>query len=475
MTLNIAFNYGGRAEIVDAVRRLVADRVAGRQDRREGDPRAPVPPRHARPGPRHAHLGGVPDLELLAVGAGLLPSSSSPTCSGRTSAARTSSTPSSSTSAAPALRGARHVSVHRAVVVVAARSSCVLSSGAGRSTASPRSCATAPRPSPSTPGRARSRRATGCSDRLDRRHAAQSRADVHGPPTTSRRRDGPSATRRWCCAPTGSGESDRICVLLDARPRQGARGRQGRAQHDVAARGAPRAPEPRRRRCSWQGRSELVIVHQAEPLDRFRAVRDDLAGCPRRSSLLEVADQLAPRAPSPTPVLSRCCVGALLALGRPDATRRSSPAAFFLKTLALDGAGPGPRRCASCGEPTERRARRLRPQPRAASVPACRRGPPAVSPDALALLRRDPGRRPRRRAAPGHAAAGAGEVAALATEAMRRTSGGAFAHASRSVAAPASSRRDRAAATPFGVYVHVPFCRTAATTAPSPPTPTATT
>jgi undecaprenyl diphosphate synthase len=27
MTLNIAFNYGGRAEIVDAVRRLVADQV----------------------------------------------------------------------------------------------------------------------------------------------------------------------------------------------------------------------------------------------------------------------------------------------------------------------------------------------------------------------------------------------------------------------------------------------------------------
>ena len=35
MTLNIAFNYGGRAEIVDAVRRIVADGVARGQGRRE--------------------------------------------------------------------------------------------------------------------------------------------------------------------------------------------------------------------------------------------------------------------------------------------------------------------------------------------------------------------------------------------------------------------------------------------------------
>ena len=50
MTLTIAFNYGGRAEIVDAVRRLVAEGDAGRQDRREGasgststTPRCPTP------------------------------------------------------------------------------------------------------------------------------------------------------------------------------------------------------------------------------------------------------------------------------------------------------------------------------------------------------------------------------------------------------------------------------------------------
>ena len=49
LTLTIAFNYGGRAEIVDAVRRLVADGVSHRQDRREGhrprlyDPEMPDP------------------------------------------------------------------------------------------------------------------------------------------------------------------------------------------------------------------------------------------------------------------------------------------------------------------------------------------------------------------------------------------------------------------------------------------------
>ena len=72
MTLTFAFNYGGRAELTDAVRAIAARGRArtppGRRHRREDDRPAPLRARHARPGPHGAHLGGVPDLELPVVG-----------------------------------------------------------------------------------------------------------------------------------------------------------------------------------------------------------------------------------------------------------------------------------------------------------------------------------------------------------------------------------------------------------------------
>ena len=49
MTLTMAFNYGGRAEIVDAVKGIVRDRIPAAKVDEKRDPRAPVPPRHARP------------------------------------------------------------------------------------------------------------------------------------------------------------------------------------------------------------------------------------------------------------------------------------------------------------------------------------------------------------------------------------------------------------------------------------------
>ena len=106
MTFTIAFNYGGRAEIVDAVRALVADGRAGRQDRREGDPAAtsttptcPTPtwwsaPRASSASPTSC-CGSWPTASWC-----------SPTCCGPTSGASTSSTPCASSSAATAASGA---------------------------------------------------------------------------------------------------------------------------------------------------------------------------------------------------------------------------------------------------------------------------------------------------------------------------------------------------------------------------------
>ena len=92
----------------------------------------------------------------------------------------------------------------------------------------------------------------------------------------------------------------------------------------------------------WQGRGELDIVNQAEVVDHFRSVREDLDRMTQGLSLLEVVDQLAQER-HPDPRLYPMLVGAL----RPSTTRTRdptwSPPAFFLKALVLEGARPGAR------------------------------------------------------------------------------------------------------------------------------------
>ncbi len=105
MTLTMAFNYGGRAEIVDAVRGLVA----------EGLPAGKVDERAIR---RHLYFPDMPDPDLVIRTSGetASPTScsgrsptaswSSPTCCGPTSGAPISTTPSWSSSGATAATGA---------------------------------------------------------------------------------------------------------------------------------------------------------------------------------------------------------------------------------------------------------------------------------------------------------------------------------------------------------------------------------
>ena len=70
LILNICFNYAGRTELVDAVRRLVGERHRPRADRRGDDRGQPVQRRTARPGPGHPDRWRAAPLQLpdLAVG-----------------------------------------------------------------------------------------------------------------------------------------------------------------------------------------------------------------------------------------------------------------------------------------------------------------------------------------------------------------------------------------------------------------------
>ena len=131
----------------------------------------------------------------------------------------------------------------------------------------------------------------------------------------------------------------------------------------------------------YEGR-ELDTVTQAETLDHFRAVREDLDRMARATSMLEAVDQLV-QAGEPNPALYRMLVGALRSLAAADAPVLVG--AFFWKLLALEGIEPMLDRCAGCGGEGELVAFDL-PEG-GALCRGCRRGGP-VSAEALELMRR---------------------------------------------------------------------------------------
>jgi DNA repair protein RecO (recombination protein O) len=95
----------------------------------------------------------------------------------------------------------------------------------------------------------------------------------------------------------------------------------------------------------YEGR-ELDIVTQAESIDHFRAIRDDLDRLTRASSMLEAADQLSLEGEANVQ-LYQMLLGGLRALAA-----RSGPLvvpAFFLKVLALEGFRPIVDSCLECG------------------------------------------------------------------------------------------------------------------------------
>lgn len=95
----------------------------------------------------------------------------------------------------------------------------------------------------------------------------------------------------------------------------------------------------------YEGR-ELDLVTQAESLDTFRVLRDDLDRIARGMSMLEVVDQLAQEG-LPNPELFRMLLGALRTLDS-SASPLVTPA-FLWKVLALEGFRPEVDECAQCG------------------------------------------------------------------------------------------------------------------------------
>ena len=131
----------------------------------------------------------------------------------------------------------------------------------------------------------------------------------------------------------------------------------------------------------YEGR-ELDIVTQAETIDHFRAIRDDLDRMGKAQSLLEAVDQVAQER-EPDPRLYSMLVGALRALADDD-----SPLvvpAFFWKLLSLEGAHPVLDRCAGCGAVDDLVAFDM--VMGGVLCRSCRQGQ-AVSAEALALIRR---------------------------------------------------------------------------------------
>jgi DNA repair protein RecO (recombination protein O) len=95
----------------------------------------------------------------------------------------------------------------------------------------------------------------------------------------------------------------------------------------------------------YEGR-ELDIVTQAESVDHFRAIRDDLDRITRASSMLEAVDQMSQEGAA-NPRLYQMLLGGLRALAADNGP--VIVPAFFWKLLALEGYHPILDRCAICG------------------------------------------------------------------------------------------------------------------------------
>ncbi|HEY2303209.1 MAG TPA: DNA repair protein RecO [Acidimicrobiales bacterium] len=208
------------------------------------------------------------------------------------------------------------------------------------------------------------------------------------------------------------GEADRIVVVLTSghgKVRAVAKG----VRKTKSRFGSRLEPTSHVSLLLYEGR-ELDIISQAESIDHFRPIREDLARVSDAMALLEAVEQVAQEREA-NPPLYQMLVGALRALAE-----RRSPLlvpAFFWKLLSLDGAGPLLEQCARCGASgpsVELVAFDLAEG--GVLCRSCRNGP-SLSPEALGMLRSILG------GGLGHAlheppSSSTAEVAALATRSL---------------------------------------------------------
>jgi DNA repair protein RecO (recombination protein O) len=174
------------------------------------------------------------------------------------------------------------------------------------------------------------------------------------------------------------GEADRIIVLFTERHgkvRAVAKG----VRKTKSKFGARLEPTSHVAVQLYEGR-ELDIVTQAESVDHFRPIRDDLDRIAGASAMLEVVDQLAQER-EPNPRLYQMLLGALRTMSAHHAPLVVP--AFFIKALALEGFRPMVDVCVECGSDGPLVAFDI--ESGGVLCVACRRGP-AISPEALALL-----------------------------------------------------------------------------------------
>jgi DNA repair protein RecO (recombination protein O) len=132
----------------------------------------------------------------------------------------------------------------------------------------------------------------------------------------------------------------------------------------------------------YEGR-ELDIVTQAESVDHFRPIRDDLDRIARGSSMLEAVDQMAMDR-EPNPRLYQMLLGALRTLAAHNGPLVVP--AFFWKLLALEGLQPMLRQCVDCGAaPPDCLLVAFDLESGGVRCEDCRRGR-AISPEALLLM-----------------------------------------------------------------------------------------
>ena len=111
----------------------------------------------------------------------------------------------------------------------------------------------------------------------------------------------------------------------------------------------------------YEGRGDLDTITQAETVEAFRGVREDLDRLTQATALLEAVDHLV-QEKEENPRLLHMLLGALRTL-------EAGPAplvvpAFFWKLLAQEGFRPLLEECASCAPAHARRARAAEAHPR---------------------------------------------------------------------------------------------------------------